>query len=220
LGPQSFGIQFTLSKNGHERLCYAQQLLGHQVPAGDLAAVFERALDALVHRLEKQKFAATSKPRPHVVRASANPRHIPAHVKRAVWQRDQGQCTFVSETGHRCLARGGLEFDHIQEVARGGQASISGIRLRCRAHNQYEAERTFGAEFMRHKRIAAAEAGRNERIQDAAACLRRLGFRAEEIRRAEELWGDPNTPLEEMIRSALKFLCPKARYGTSRAAAG
>jgi hypothetical protein len=35
---------------------------------------------------------------------------------------------------------------------------VSGIRLRCRAHNQYEAERTFGAEFMRTKRLAAAKA--------------------------------------------------------------
>ena len=34
---------------------------------------------------------------------------------------------------------------------------MSGIRLRCRAHNQYTAERTFGAEFMRHKRLDAAE---------------------------------------------------------------
>ena len=51
-----------------------------------------------------------------------------------------------------------MEFDHVLEVARGGEASITGLRLRCRAHNQYEAERSFGAEFMRHRRIAAAEA--------------------------------------------------------------
>ena len=35
------------------------------------------------------------------------------------------------------------------EVARGGSAAVSNLRLRCRAHNQYGAERTFGAEFMR-----------------------------------------------------------------------
>jgi len=63
----------------------------------------------------------------------------------------------VSEAGNRCPARTGLEFDHIREFARGGEATVSGIRLRCRAHNQFEAERTFGAEFMRQKRIAAAE---------------------------------------------------------------
>lgn len=64
----------------------------------------------------------------------------------------------MSDAGRRCTARRGLQFDHIQKVARGGEATVSGIRLLCRAHNQYGAERTFGVEFMRHKRVAAAEA--------------------------------------------------------------
>jgi hypothetical protein len=53
-----------------------------------------------------------------------------------------------------------LEFDHIEAFARGGQATVSGIRLRCRAHNQFAAECTFGPEFMRGKR---------ERSRDRAA---------------------------------------------------
>jgi hypothetical protein len=61
----------------------------------------------------------------------------------------------VSEAGHRCPTRRRLEFDHVQEVARGGSATASNLRLRCRAHNQYGAERTFGSEFMRQKREAA-----------------------------------------------------------------
>ena len=80
---------------------------------------------------------------------------LPAHVRCAVWKRDQGQCTFVSEHGRRCSARTRIEFDHIQEVVRGGEATVAGMRLRCRSHNQYGAELAFGAEFMRHKRIAA-----------------------------------------------------------------
>ena len=51
-------------------------------------------------------------------------RTIPAHVKRAVWERDRGQCTFVGEAGHRCHARKFLEFDHVDPVARGGQATV------------------------------------------------------------------------------------------------
>jgi hypothetical protein len=58
----------------------------------------------------------------------------------------------VSESGKRCEARSGLEFDHVLENARGGEATVSGIRLRCRAHNQYTAERTYGEAFMQHKR--------------------------------------------------------------------
>ncbi|HEY6865810.1 MAG TPA: HNH endonuclease, partial [Candidatus Eisenbacteria bacterium] len=85
--------------------------------------------------------------------------HIPAEVKREVWERDRGRCTFVSAAGRRCAARTRLEFDHVEPVARGGQATVSGIRLRCRAHNQYAAECAFGAGFMREKR----EAGRRTR---------------------------------------------------------
>jgi len=32
--------------------------------------------------------------------------------------------------------------------ARGGEATAANLRLRCRAHNQYEAERAFGESFM------------------------------------------------------------------------
>jgi hypothetical protein len=81
-----------------------------------------------------------------------------AEVQRAVWQRDGDQCTFVSEDGHRCEERRFVELDHIEAVARGGEATVANLRVLCRAHNQLEAERTFGAEFMRHKRTAAAEA--------------------------------------------------------------
>jgi len=158
LAPGRFAVQFTFSQSEYDDLCYAQALLGHQVPAGDVAPVFARALKALIPQLERQKFAATSQPRPGRRASRADTRHIPAEVKRAVWERDGAQCTFVSKTGHRCSARRGLEFDHVQEYSRGGQATVSGIRLRCRAHNQYEAEQTYGAEFMRHKRLAAAEA--------------------------------------------------------------
>lgn len=105
LGSHSFAVQFTLSRNGHDQLRYAQALLGHQIPSGDLAQVFERALDALVGQLERRKFAATARPRPGQRRSPAPGHHIPAQVRRAVWERDGGQCTFVGETGRRCSAR-------------------------------------------------------------------------------------------------------------------
>jgi len=61
----------------------------------------------------------------------------------------------VSESGKRCDERGFLEYDHEIPVARGGKATVENIRLRCRAHNQFEAERAFGAEFMDDKRAEA-----------------------------------------------------------------
>lgn len=212
LAPRRFALQLTMSQELHDKLRYAQELLGHQLPSGDITQVLERALDALISQLEKRKFAATRSPRPS--RPSiGRQRHVPAYVKRAVWERDDGQCTFVGENGHRCGERRFLQFDHIQPVARGGQASVEGMRLRCRAHNQLEAERVYGVAFMRHKRQEALEA-RAARTEAAKAAqeaqkevipwLRALGFRADEARRAAERCGAiPDAPLEERVRLAL-----------------
>jgi hypothetical protein len=158
LAPERFAVQCTIGQSTHDKLRYAQALLGHRLPSGDIAEVLDRALDALIPQLERRKFAATARPRHARPRSAASPRYIPAEVKRTVWERDQGQCTFVSKTGRRCSARTRLEFDHIEPVARGGEATVTGTRLRCRAHNQYAAECAFGTEFMRRKRLAAAEA--------------------------------------------------------------
>jgi hypothetical protein len=156
LAPQRFALQVTIDEETHEALRYAQDLLAHELPAGDVA--LKMALKTLVPELERRRFAATDQPRAARQHGARSLRLVPAHVRRLVWKRDQGRCTFVSEDGHRCAERRFIQFDHVLEVARGGEASVDGIRLRCRAHNQYTAERTFGAEFMRHKRIAAAEA--------------------------------------------------------------
>ena len=75
-------------------------------------------------------------------------------MKRFVRKRDKGRCAYVSDSGHRCEARSVLEYDHVLEYARGGEATVSNIRLRCRAHNQLEADREFGAEFMKNRRFA------------------------------------------------------------------
>ena len=163
LSEARFALQITVSRCMHDKLRYAQELLSHQLPSGDMAEVLDRALDALIVKLEKRKFAATSRPRRATHRVTKSARHIPAHVKREVWLRDGGQCTFVSDAGHRCEERNFLEFDHVEEVARGGKATVAGMRQRCRVHNQLEAERTFGAEFMQAKREEAQRVAREKR---------------------------------------------------------
>jgi hypothetical protein len=208
--PGRYSLQLTIGKVTHDKL--------------------RRALDALIGQLERRKFAATDRPRPRH-QSSANPRHVPAEVRRAVWALDGGQCTHVSSSGHRCEARTRLEFDHIEPVARGGRASVSGVRIRCRAHNQYAAECAFGAGFISRKREAAqhaaqeararaiateetraraATAAEEARVRAAAAAevvpwLRALGLRVEEARRAAEpCQAIPDASLEERLRCALR----------------
>jgi len=203
LAPQRFAVQFTMDQATHDDLLYAQALLGHAVPNGDVAEIFARALKALVAKLEQQKFAKTEHPRP--CRPSEHARHVPAEVKRAVWERDGGQCTFVSESGHRCEARTRLEFDHVEAVANGGHATVEGLRLRCRAHNQYEAEQAFGRDFMSTKRETGGKQPLPEHAAEVVPWLRTLGFRADEARRLAACCKDmPDAPLEQRVRHALK----------------
>jgi hypothetical protein len=217
VAPERYALQLTIGKSTHDKLRYAQALLSHQIPAGEIAEVLDRALDALIGQLERRKFAATSQPRPR--HASAGKRHIPAEVRRAVWARDGGQCTFMSETGHRCPARSRLEFDHSEPVARGGQATVANLRLRCRPHNEYAAECAFGSGFMHQKReqareAAAARAAAEEQAKewDVVPWLRALGFRADEARRAASVCETiPEASLEERVRLALSCLGPPHR---------
>jgi len=67
-----------------------------------------------------------------------------SHAKRSAWQHDGGQCAFVSKDGHRCTERAFLEFHHVRPYALGGPGTAENISLRCRRHNQYEAELVFG----------------------------------------------------------------------------
>lgn len=153
LAPVLYDVRATIGEATHEKLERARSFLRHAVPNGDFAAVLDRALDALLAECEKRKCAATPRPR-RKARPSASKRHVPAAVKRAVWRRDGGRCTFIGVDGRRCGSRDFLEFDHVDPVARGGKATVERMRLRCRAHNDLEAERAFGAAFMAEKRMA------------------------------------------------------------------
>ncbi|HEV8352563.1 MAG TPA: HNH endonuclease signature motif containing protein [bacterium] len=143
LSPRRFKVEFTATAETHDMLRRAQNLLRHQIPSGDAGEVIAKALRLLVRELEKEKIAATDRPRggrgtdPHS-------RHIPAEVKRKVWERDGGACAFVAHNGRRCGERTFVEFHHLDPHAVGGQATVDNIELRCRAHNEYEAELYFG----------------------------------------------------------------------------
>lgn len=153
LAPERYKVQFTVSRETHDKLRRVQDLLRHSIPNGDPAAIFDRALTVLVADLEQAKLAATERPRAGRP-VAAGSRHIPAAVRREVWKRDGGQCAFVGTHG-RCTERGFLEFHHLEPHAVGGQAVAQNIELRCRAHNLHEAEQYFGSRLS----LLAREAG-------------------------------------------------------------
>lgn len=85
-------------------------------------------------------------------------RYLSARIRRQVWERDEGQCSYVNAEGRRCQSRHLLEFDHRVAHALGGPPTVDNIRLRCRAHNTLAAEQIFGTE-----RIADAIVSSRER---------------------------------------------------------
>jgi hypothetical protein len=143
LSPDRYRLQVTMSGEAVEKLRLAEDMLSHAVPAGDAAAVLERALDALLEELARRKFSATEDPRPGRAPADGS-RTIPAAVKREVWIRDLGRCTFVSVSGHRCEERRLVQFHHLHPFGLGGPSTAENIVLLCAAHNQYAAELDYG----------------------------------------------------------------------------
>jgi 5-methylcytosine-specific restriction endonuclease McrA len=142
LAPEQYKLQVTISRDTHDKLRRAQDLMRHQIPNGDVAVIVDRALTLLVTELERTKCAATDRP-PAPRQARTGSRHIPAAIRREVWKRDAGRCAFQGENG-RCTETGFLEFHHVIPYADGGEAVANNVQLRCRSHNSYEAEQWFG----------------------------------------------------------------------------
>lgn len=137
LSPERYRLQVTIDEETREVLKQAQDLMRHTLPTGDPAVIVARALRLLVDDLLKKKAALTQRPRTAREMADGS-RAIPAAVRREVWSRDRGRCTFDGPRG-RCDTRSPLEFHHVIPYAMGGQATAGNIELRCRAHNAYQA---------------------------------------------------------------------------------
>jgi hypothetical protein len=151
LAPARYRVEFTASEELRDKLKRLEALM----PGHDLADVLDAAVTEKLERLEAKRYGKTNKPRKSVGDAdmSSGVRGIAAPVKRSVWERDRGQCTFISATGKRCPERHQLEFHHDEPYAFGGDRSPANIRLLCRVHNAYLAEKDFGKAKMDSFRV-------------------------------------------------------------------
>jgi hypothetical protein len=173
LAPARYKIQFTASAELRDKLERLRTLMRSSVPDGDLAVLIEQAVTEKLERLESRRFGRTKAPEkspedavstgsgsqvtsgrcPVARRNSPATRHIPAAVRRAVYERDGGQCRYVDSQGRRCTARRGLEFHHRYPFGHGGNHLVGNIALACHAHNRHLAEVDYGRSAMaRHRR--------------------------------------------------------------------
>ncbi len=88
----------------------------------------------------------TTEPRPP--RREGPREAIPAAVRRAVWERDAGRCTWPLDGGGCCGSIHRLELDHLLPWARGGTPTVDGLRLLCHFHNLLAARLAFGEPCM------------------------------------------------------------------------
>jgi len=104
------------------------------VPDGDLAAIIDEAVTEKLERLEARRFARTTAARKELSESEMRPssRHIPAAVRRAVYERDGGRCRYVDAQGRRCTGRDRLEFHHRHPFGHGGDHSVDNVSLACR----------------------------------------------------------------------------------------
>jgi 5-methylcytosine-specific restriction endonuclease McrA len=164
-----------------------------------VAELVEEALALFVAQKKRQRFAQVDRPRP----GSAKPAHnISAATRRDVFERDGARCTFVGIDGKRCESTHLVEFDHVQPRALGGKHDSENLRLLCRAHNQFLAEKVFGEDKLQRERASTALR------RDALSALTNFGFKKSEARAAVEQVMTPELALEPLLRAALHELGP------------
>ena len=84
-------------------------------------------------------------------RVPTKSRYIPSHVRERVHGRANHQCQYRGPDGTRCGSRTGLEIEHQRPFALHRSHDERFLRLYCRSHNRWSAEKVFGAAFIQEK---------------------------------------------------------------------
>jgi 5-methylcytosine-specific restriction endonuclease McrA len=154
-------LNVTVSADFIAELEQARAALSHAIPDGDFEQVVREGLKLILERHRKRK-GLTERPRKQPAKvAAASGRHIPAAVRRTVWERDQGRCTWLMGDGKVCGSTRQVEFDHNLELVLGGESTPGNLRLLCRSHNLMKAEDHLGRGFMAKFRRASRPVGQS-----------------------------------------------------------
>jgi 5-methylcytosine-specific restriction endonuclease McrA len=182
-GPLRYKVQFTATEEFVELIERARALLSKRKGPASIDEIQLEALRVFVASLEKKRYGVSDRRKLHPTRASmpaldfgsdptptpmpalgsdlkatrgprSRSRHVPARVRRAVFDRDGARCTYVDATGRRCEETHYLELHHSEPFAQGGKHAEANLALRCTAHNALAAELDFGPMPIAAKRDA------------------------------------------------------------------
>jgi len=140
-------IEFNADEDLMQKLTELKNKLAHKLPNSNFAQLIAYLADEVLAKTQKsdRKLSNKKKEQKLLAPAKVNTCYVPKEIKRKVWQRDQGQCSYVHyQSQKRCGSQYALEYDHILPHALGGETTVDNLRLVCRSHNQFLATQTFG----------------------------------------------------------------------------
>jgi hypothetical protein len=143
----------TVSKRFLAKLDAARDALSHAKPGATPEEILEAGLDLLLAQDAKRKGLVA---RPRKTPPPSGTDRIPAHVRRAVFERDASRCQYPVAAGGVCGSTYLVQLGHLTPRARGGPPTLENLRCECAMHNQHQADRDFGKAFMarfRRKRM-------------------------------------------------------------------
>jgi hypothetical protein len=142
-------IRFTADQRLMEKLEKLKNLMGHKSNTQTYAGLFEELADLALKKLDPMKKPSVVPPTSPKSSTTGTTRYIPEKVKRAIWQRDQGKCSYVDpESGKRCDSQHSLQYEHIVPFGKGGKSTFDNLKLLCSAHNQLAAIQAYGFDKM------------------------------------------------------------------------
>jgi len=121
----------------------------HSHPGAPLEVLFGECMKIALEVRHARSRGKARRPRaPKEASPKNGSRYVPAALRRQIWERDGGRCTFVAEDGTRCATTHRLEIHHDIPFALGGPTDAASCRLMCKGHNDLMARRDFGDELM------------------------------------------------------------------------
>ena len=142
-------LHLTVPPEFLEKLEAARLALSHSLPGASAVDVITAGLDLLLQRDAKRKGLVESpRPAPPEEQAEPGAAHVPAAVRREVWERDGGCCQWPLDSGGVCGSRLRLQLDHRVMRVEGGRSTSPNVRLLCALHNRLAARERLGDRLM------------------------------------------------------------------------
>jgi hypothetical protein len=155
-------MHVTVSRRLLDKLAQARDALSHSHPSASEETILEIGLDLILQRCAKRrglvKNPRNQAPSPEEpdqnARSAPRSRYVPAHVRRAVWKRDEGKCQWPVDSGGSCASTYQVEIDHVDGFALGADTTadttVEKCRLLCRGHQDVSARQLYGNDLMNH----------------------------------------------------------------------